>query len=117
MWSQIEGLHSNQCPASVLLYLRQYWVNDEWKPLWATYFRQERSIFEESETNMLVEAWHHLLKTYFGDGKRNRRVDHLIHILTVVAMQYFKARHQAQLAGLHGYNLEQTARLDIAKRA
>ncbi|KAF8996576.1 hypothetical protein BDZ89DRAFT_893953, partial [Hymenopellis radicata] len=102
-------------PASVITYLNTYWMAHQ--HMWAIYARADRNIFQESDTNMLTEAWHHMLKGYFGDGKRNRRMDHLIHTLTVDAMQYFKARHQRQLAGIEGHNLEQAARLEVNKRA
>ncbi|KAF9030537.1 hypothetical protein BDZ89DRAFT_903018, partial [Hymenopellis radicata] len=100
-------------PSSVMDYLSTTWMGV--KPMWATYFRSDRNIYEVSDTNMLTEAWHHMLKSYFNDGKRNRRLDHLIHTLVVDVMQYFKAGHQRQLAGLEGPNLEERERALLVK--
>lgn len=115
IWSQIQALDREKCPESIIAYLTKNWVGE--KTMWAAYFRCDRTIFERADTNMLVEAWHHLLKGYFNEGVRNRRMDHLIHTLSVDCMQYFKARHQRQLAGLEGHNLLETAKQSLEERA
>ncbi|KAK0442001.1 uncharacterized protein EV420DRAFT_1278490, partial [Desarmillaria tabescens] len=74
-------------PPSVISYLREYWL--DYKPYWSAIYHQDRTILEECDTNMLVEVWHHLLKGHFGEGKRNRHLDHLIYLLVVVSMHYF----------------------------
>lgn len=38
------------------------------------------------DTNMLIEAWHALLKIKFMNGQRNRRMDNLIYLLVDVGM-------------------------------
>jgi hypothetical protein len=66
---------------------------------------------------MLVEAWHHLLKGDFLEGKRNRRLDHLIHVLYDVAIPHFIARHRRQEMGFEGPNLELKHRIKVTARA
>ncbi|KAF6756550.1 hypothetical protein DFP72DRAFT_769804, partial [Ephemerocybe angulata] len=65
-----------------------------------------RSIFQNSDTNMLVKAWHHLLKGKFMQGRRNCRMDHLIYILVRQAMPHFIQQHFAQEHGFAGGDLE-----------
>ncbi|KAJ7055429.1 hypothetical protein C8F01DRAFT_928830, partial [Mycena amicta] len=103
-------------PPSVIKYLETYWMAPKWLPKWAVYFRTERTIFLESDTNMLID-WHHYLKSFLGDGKRNRHLDSLICILTEDVDRFFQPKHQAQLAGRYGHNLKQAARIDVLKRA
>ncbi|KAF5342493.1 hypothetical protein D9611_001694 [Ephemerocybe angulata] len=55
---------------------------------------------------MLVEAWHHILKTKFMQGKRNRRLDHLIHLLVKEVIAYFLHKHRSQEFGFSGPDLE-----------
>src|SRR5258708_4652662 len=66
---------------------------------------------------MLVEEWHHLLKGNFMEGKRNRRLDHLIYILVDQAIPYFVQRHHRQEAGFEGPDLEVKRRLKIEEHA
>jgi hypothetical protein len=43
-----------------------------WLPiitLWSAVYQKEWSKFQLCNTNMLVEAWHHLLKSKFMQGK------------------------------------------------
>ncbi|PBK79817.1 hypothetical protein ARMGADRAFT_884235, partial [Armillaria gallica] len=84
---------------------------------WSAVYRRDRTILEECDTNMLVEAWHHLLKGHFGEGKRNRCLDHLIYLLVVVSMRYFIHRYSRQASGLEGPNLEVQARQQVEDRA
>ena len=62
---------------------------------------------------MLVEAWHHLLKGNFMEGKRNRHLDHLIYILVDQAIPFFIQRHRRQEFGFEGGDLEVEERLRI----
>ncbi|KAF8958308.1 hypothetical protein BDZ97DRAFT_1614760, partial [Flammula alnicola] len=91
-------------PQSVIEYLETHWLKDI--RLWSAVFRKDRTVFQTSNTNMLVEAWHHLLKTKFMESKRNRRLDQLIYILTEEAIPYFIARHRRQEFGFNGPELE-----------
>ena len=50
-------------------------------------------------------------------GKRNRRLDHLIHILIDQAVPYFIQRHRRQENGFEGPDLEVKKRIEIEARA
>ena len=110
-WQKIQGI----APASVTEYLKTYWLGDI--KLWSAVYRKERTIFQDCDTNMLVEAWHHILKGSFMQGKRNRRLDHLIYILVDHAMPYFIQRHHRQENGFEGPDLEVKKRIEIEGRA
>lgn len=110
-WEEIK----KEAPESVISYLRTYWLNDI--KLWSAVYRQDRNIFQLCDTNMLVEAWHHLLKGTFMQGKRNRRLDQLIHTLINVAIPHFIHRHHRQLHGFEGPDLEIKKMLEIESRA
>ncbi|KAJ3523685.1 hypothetical protein NMY22_g11333 [Coprinellus aureogranulatus] len=105
-WSQIRQI----APASVVEYLES-WLPD--KVMWSAIYRRERNIYQKCDTNMLVEAWHHLLKGKFMQGKRNRRLDQLIYVLVYQAMPYFIHRHHLQYSGFEGGDLEVQERLRI----
>jgi hypothetical protein len=62
-------------------------------------------------------SWHHLLKTKFLEGKRNRRADHLIDKLYNYVIPYFIAKHRNQQFGFEGPDLEEQAILEIERRA
>jgi hypothetical protein len=94
-WEQIKSL----APESVVEYLQTYWMGDENIKLWSAIYRADRNVFQLCDTNMLVEAWHHLLKGTFMQGKRNRRLDHLIHILVDQAIPHFIHKHRRQEFG------------------
>ncbi|KAH9054208.1 hypothetical protein EDB87DRAFT_1549809, partial [Lactarius vividus] len=66
-------------PKSVAQYLAWEWIPV--KEMWSAMYCQNRTIFEEGNTNMLLEAYHHVLKSKWLDGKCNCRVDHLISAL------------------------------------
>ncbi|KAJ7029404.1 hypothetical protein C8F04DRAFT_879960, partial [Mycena alexandri] len=85
--------------------------------MWSAVYRSDRSIFETCDTNMLVEAWHHLLKGDFLEGKRNCRLDHLIHVLYDVAIPHFIARHRQQVMGFEGPDLALKHRMKVVECA
>ncbi|KAJ6527474.1 hypothetical protein B0H19DRAFT_1275272 [Mycena capillaripes] len=66
---------------------------------------------------MLVESWHYLFKGTFVEGKRNRRLDHLIHVLYDVAVPHSIARHRRQEMGFEGPDLEIKHRIEITRHA
>jgi len=66
---------------------------------------------------MLVEAWHHLFKGSFLQGKRNRRLDHLIYVLVDHAIPHFIEKHHRQEAGFEGADLEVQERIAVEGRA
>ncbi|KAF6740966.1 hypothetical protein DFP72DRAFT_835956, partial [Ephemerocybe angulata] len=110
-WAEIRRV----APQSVREYLEVNWMPIT--HMWSAVHRVGRTVFQECDTNMLVEAWHHLLKGKFMQGKRNRRLDQLIYILTKEVIPYFIQRHHAQHNGFHGGDLEVQARLAIEKAA
>jgi len=103
-------------PPSLIEYFESYRLGDNTK-LWSAIWRKDRTVFQECDTNMLVEAWHHLLKGTFMEGKRNRRLDHLIHILVDRAIPYFIQRHRRQEFGFEGGDLEVEERMNIEERS
>ncbi|KZV59266.1 hypothetical protein PENSPDRAFT_595783, partial [Peniophora sp. CONT] len=70
-------------------YLREYWLGDKWVKMWSLVYRKDLSIYKESDTNMLIEAYHRVLNTKFLCGKRNRRLDDLIAILTSDCVEHY----------------------------
>lgn len=54
-WQEICAI----APKSIQVYLRDYWLPVQ--ELWSAVARQNRTIFQESDTNMLVEAYVHNL--------------------------------------------------------
>ena len=64
-----------------------------------------------------IPSWHHLLKGNFMQGKRNRHLDHLIHILIDQAVPYFIQRHRRQENGFEGPDLEVKKRIEIEAHA
>ncbi|KAF8134713.1 hypothetical protein K438DRAFT_1997608 [Mycena galopus ATCC 62051] len=77
-WTEIQAL----APPSVIEYLETYRMKVV--RLWLAIYRVDHTIFDLGDTNMLVEAWHHLLKGNFLEGKPTALVsastsnDHLI---------------------------------------
>ncbi|KAJ7154347.1 hypothetical protein C8R43DRAFT_885158 [Mycena crocata] len=110
-WAEIRSL----APPSVVTYLEEHWMKVV--ELWSAVFRLDRTIFDLGDTNMLVEAWHHLLKGDFLEGKWNRRLDHLIHTLCDIAIPHFIARHHRQSLGFEGPDLALKHRKAVIKRA
>ncbi|KAJ7322986.1 hypothetical protein DFH08DRAFT_635487, partial [Mycena albidolilacea] len=92
-------------------------MKDEVVAMWSTVYRGSRSIFEMCDTNMLVEAWHHVLKWKFLLGKRNRRIDHLVHTLVERVVPYYALKQQRQDLNFEGPDIEIKKRIDIHKRA
>ncbi|KAJ7938711.1 hypothetical protein B0H13DRAFT_1583399, partial [Mycena leptocephala] len=99
-------------PPSVIAYLEKNWLSQRDVEMWSARYCRDRSIFELCDTNMLVESWHHLLKGNFLEGKRNRRVDHLLHVLINSAIPYFIAKHRQDF-GFEGPDLEVKRRMEV----
>jgi len=115
-----EDISSNpSVPESVVKYLKA-----EWLPVlhrWSMIGRKNQSIYEEGNTNMLIEAYvvyylseiiklinsryHHVLKTHCLGRKRNRRVDYVIQALVVDFLPEIKTWHGRQLVNLEGLDL------------
>jgi hypothetical protein len=58
-----------------------------------------------------------VLKSIWLEGKRNRRVDHLIHTLVTEFLPDIEFRHKRQTLGMEGLNLAEKRRRQILKRA
>jgi hypothetical protein len=61
--------------------------------------------------------YHHVLKSIWLEGKRNRRVDHLIHTLVMEFLPDLEFRHKRQTLGMNGPNLAEKRRRQILTRA
>ncbi|EDR07809.1 uncharacterized protein LACBIDRAFT_297987 [Laccaria bicolor S238N-H82] len=101
-WVDIQRLS----PRAFHNYLVQYWMTDEFRAMWSAVNCKDRAIFERSDTNMLLEAWHHVLKWKFLEGCRNRRVDHLLYILLCKVIEYYSVKQNRESVGFEGPNLE-----------
>src|SRR6266849_4579524 len=66
---------------------------------------------------LFLTSYHHVLKDYWLDGKRNRRVDHLIHALVKDMIPSYEDRHKQQKLGMQGPNLAEKHQKDILARA
>ncbi|KIK00486.1 hypothetical protein K443DRAFT_100253 [Laccaria amethystina LaAM-08-1] len=104
--------------------LVQYWMTDKFRAMWSAVNRKDRAIFERSDTNMLLEAyiphffyqivtlshlmssWHHVLKGKFLEGRRNRRVDHLLYILLCKVIEYYLVKQNCESISFEGPNIE-----------
>ena len=61
--------------------------------------------------------YHHVLKSIWLEGKRNWRVDHLIHTLVTEYLPDVELRHKRQMLGMEGPNLAEKRRRQILTRA
>ncbi|KAJ6552240.1 hypothetical protein DFH09DRAFT_1038848 [Mycena vulgaris] len=98
-------------------YLETYWMKPDVVKMWSAIYRMPRSIFEVSDTNMLIEAWHHVLKYKFLLGKRNRRLDHLIKTLVDDVLPYYALKQRRQDYGFEGPDIEVKKRQKIIERS
>ncbi|KAF8079207.1 hypothetical protein FPV67DRAFT_1356857, partial [Lyophyllum atratum] len=98
-------------------YLEDYWLVPKFLRMWSATFRKNRTVFQITETNMLVEAWHHVLKWKFLRGQRNRRLDHLLHVLIFLVVPYYALRERRQALGFEGDDLESKERAEALRRA
>ncbi|KAJ7210953.1 hypothetical protein C8J57DRAFT_1011864, partial [Mycena rebaudengoi] len=102
-------------PEGFVKYLEQYWMSPQVVKMWSAVHRTPRTIFELCDTNMLIEAWHHVLKGKFLQGKRNRRMDHLLHTLSHEVLPYYALKQRRQELGFEGADIEVKKRQDIDK--
>src|SRR5229473_5962469 len=61
--------------------------------------------------------YHHVLKSIWLEGKRNRRVDHLVYTLVVEFISDLEMHHKRQELGMHGGDLAEQRRQQILRRA
>ena len=52
-WNKIQTI----APDTFVAYLKQYWMKDQVVRMWSGVHRNPRSLLEESDTNMLIEAY------------------------------------------------------------
>jgi hypothetical protein len=105
MWRKIKELS----PQPFAKYLEITWLPERYKKMWSNIYRKGRNIHEDIDTNMLLEAWHHVLKGKFLHGKRNHRMDHLLHCLINEVIPHYKLKQSRQEIGFQGVNLEVSA--------
>ncbi|KAF9061394.1 hypothetical protein BDP27DRAFT_1145523, partial [Rhodocollybia butyracea] len=74
--------------------------------MWSAVYRTDCSIYEDCDTNMLIEAYHHVLKGKFLHGKCNCHLDHLIHVLVNDVAPYYILKQAHQQYGFEGDDLE-----------
>ena len=67
-------------------------------------------------SNLLIISYHHILKSKWLEGKRNRRVDHLVHTLVTIMLPSYAIQHVRQELGFEGLNLAGKRRKEILAR-
>ncbi|KAI9428520.1 hypothetical protein H4582DRAFT_1819021, partial [Lactarius indigo] len=102
-------------PQSLVDYLKTNRMNIV--PLWSGTLRQQRTIYQEGDTNMLIESYHHVLKSHWLDGKRNWRADHLVHTLVVDMLPQYEIRALRQRKQFEGADLAKKRHMDIFAQA
>ncbi|KAJ7779821.1 hypothetical protein B0H16DRAFT_1359575 [Mycena metata] len=112
-WAKIQLIAPNE----FVKYLKDFWMKDRVVRMWSAVYRKDRTIFENCDTNMLIEAWHHVLKGKFLHGKRNRRLDHLLSTLTMDVLPYFALKQRRQALGFEGVDIEVKKRQNIVERS
>ena len=85
-------------------YLKREWLPKKEK--WAYQFRIGVKMYKTTNTNMLIESFHNILKTQFLNGKKNRRIDKLIYILTGPLQKHYLLKQRRNVLGFSGPNLE-----------
>jgi hypothetical protein len=117
-WTQIQG--DTKVSRSIAKYIAWEWLPH--KEIWLATSCQNQTIFEEGDTNMLLEVYvithshflflfpnairyHHVLKSIWLEGKRNQHVDHLIHTLVMGFLLDLEICHKQQTLGMEGLNL------------
>ncbi|SRR5258708_11497172 len=61
--------------------------------------------------------YHHVLKSIWLEGKRNRHVDHLVHTLVVEFILDLEMHHKRQELGMHGGDLAKQCHQQILRHA
>ncbi|KAJ7779485.1 hypothetical protein DFH07DRAFT_730176, partial [Mycena maculata] len=112
-WQKIQDI----APEDFVDYLNGYWMSEEVIKMWSAVYRTPRSMLEDCDTNMLIEAWHSVLKCKFFHGKRNRRLDHLLYILLHGVLPYYALKQRRQDLGFEGPDMEVKKRREIVQRS
>ncbi|KAJ7092324.1 hypothetical protein B0H15DRAFT_905686 [Mycena belliarum] len=112
-WIKIKEM----APPAFVVYLTTYWMPENILKMWSAMYRKDRTIFAMCDTNMLIEAWHHVLKGKFFRGKRNRRLDHLLSTLLNDVLPYYALKQRRQELGFEGVDIEVKKRCDVMERS
>jgi len=118
IWDEISSDPS--IPQSIVKYLATEWLKVS--HMWSRITRKNRSIFQEGNTNMLIESYvshllgkiiklidlryHHKLKSHYLGGKCNWRIDYIIQALMGDFLTDFQNWHDRQTFRLEGPDLE-----------
>src|SRR6267142_2692711 len=132
IWDEISTDPS--VPPSFVQYMASSWIPAS--HMWSKVVQKDRPIYLEGDTNMLIKAYvyqlsqctdkitdlissryHHVLKSHWLDGKRNRRIDHILYTLVVHMNQYYLNRHKRQIVGFEGLDLAGGQRQEIIASA
>src|SRR6267142_1730704 len=132
IWDEISTDPS--VPPSFVQYMASSWIPAS--HMWSKVMRKDHPIYLEGDTNMLIEAYvyqlspctnkitdlissryHHVLKSYWLDGKWNRHIDHILYTLVVYMNQYYLNWHERQIVGFEGLDLAGGWRREIIASA
>lgn len=86
--------------ASFGYYLNTWYLKKKEK--WAYCYRKSTLMFKETNSNMLIESFHNILKTKFFSGKINRRMDRLIYVLTGSVQMHYADTNVRNFYGFNG---------------
>src|SRR6266702_3656854 len=64
----------------------------------------------------MLSSYHHVLKSMWLEGKRNRCANHLVHTLVIDMLPHYQACHDGQEVGFNGSNLAQKRHKEILVR-
>ena len=81
-------------------YLDVHWFGK--RKMWAFSFRKDIPMYRRTNTNMMIESFHNILKTQFFSGKINRRVDRLVYMLTGPIQNHFKRKDRENKFEING---------------
>ena len=72
------------------------------KDKWAYEYRMNIKMYKKTNSNMLIESFHNILKTKFFGRKVNRRIDRLLYVLTVPLQAHYARKELRNGYGLNG---------------
>ncbi|KAJ7599163.1 hypothetical protein C8J56DRAFT_721807, partial [Mycena floridula] len=103
-------------PVDVCKYLWEDWLSEQFLLMWSACWCTNRHVYDESETNMLIEAWHHVLKTHFLHSKQNQRINYLLSILTEDVLPHYKLKKACQQDHFKGEDAEGVERCKVKEK-
>ncbi|KAF7314130.1 F-box domain-containing protein [Mycena chlorophos] len=101
-WVKVQA----QAPAGFVEYFRSTWMKPNVIPMWSAVYRKDRNIFQMTDTNMIAESFHHVLKQKFLKGVRNNRMDLLVSVLTNELSKFYIGKQLRQDHGFEGVDVE-----------